>query len=135
MKTLKELLPAVEGMTKKEIAIRLDAWNPLFNYSKEDGMTSYKRYTRNELLITAIKYGVDLLAPREVKTSLLFKEMDKNRIAGFNITWLNGTDDDGEEFSLSCGAGCGSAGIWFNYKGKRYSASIREVIEQLANQL
>lgn len=38
------------GLSKKEIAIILDKSNPLYSFSKETGATSYKRYSKCELL-------------------------------------------------------------------------------------
>ena len=57
--TIKQLLPKVAGITKKEIALQLDKNNKLFNYSAESGLTSYRNYTRNELLETCILFGID----------------------------------------------------------------------------
>lgn len=37
-------------MTRKQIALKLDAYSPLHNFSAETGPTSYKRYTKAELL-------------------------------------------------------------------------------------
>ena len=48
-----------KGITKREIALRLDKSNPLSNYSAETGMTSYHNYTREELLRHCIRFGVD----------------------------------------------------------------------------
>lgn len=62
---LSALLPLVVGTTKKEIASRLDASNPLFQYNVEVGLTSYNHYTRNELLETCIRFGVDPISEYE----------------------------------------------------------------------
>lgn len=72
---LQQLLPLVVGITKKDIALQLDKFSPLFNFSSETGLTSYRNYTRNDLLIICINYRVDPVS-----------DYHKNR-AG--IDWMN----------------------------------------------
>lgn len=52
-----DLKRACVGITKKEIAIQLDS-NPLFNYSVESGLTSYHKYTRDELLKHCVQFNI-----------------------------------------------------------------------------
>lgn len=56
---VKELLPSMVGITKKEIAMQLDAANKLFNYSAETGKTSYHNYTRHQLIETCVRFNID----------------------------------------------------------------------------
>jgi hypothetical protein len=47
-------------MTKQQIAGKLDKANRQFNFSAEQGMTSYKNYTREQLLAIAKLFEVKL---------------------------------------------------------------------------
>lgn len=58
---LEDLLPLIIGITKKELAIALDAKSPLFNYSVESGPTSYKNYSRTDLIEHCVQFGVDMV--------------------------------------------------------------------------
>lgn len=58
-KTLSTLLPRVIGLTKKEIALQLDKNNPLFDFSRESGKSSYRNYSRNQLLEICIQFNID----------------------------------------------------------------------------
>lgn len=69
MSTLNELLPKVIGITKKEIALQLDKSNSLFNYSAESGLTSYRNYTRSELLEHCIKFNVNPISQYHLNRS------------------------------------------------------------------
>jgi len=54
-----ELVKNSKGVTKKEIAIQLDNSDPFFNYSAEEGLTSYKNYSREQLLKTCFQNKVN----------------------------------------------------------------------------
>jgi hypothetical protein len=45
-------------LPKKQIAKILDYYNPHFNFSVERGATSYKRYSKNELLVIATTHEI-----------------------------------------------------------------------------
>lgn len=47
-------------LTKKQIAIALDKANPLFNFSAESGLTSYKNYTLRDLYRIADQHAIRL---------------------------------------------------------------------------
>lgn len=44
--------------------------------------------------------------------------------------WCRGTDPEGRDFVLSCGAGLGSSAIWFTIDGKRYHATAEDLVKE-----
>lgn len=54
-------IKAMQAMTKKQIAQKMDDQVPTFNYSVETGPTSYNNYTRDELLTTCVEFKINLL--------------------------------------------------------------------------
>lgn len=58
METLQSLQAKTIGITKKEIAIQMDKKIQQFNFSAESGLTSYKNYSRNELLEICLKFNL-----------------------------------------------------------------------------
>ena len=59
VKTIDDLLVYAKGVTKKEIAIALDKAIVTFNFSAESGLTSYKNYTKFDLLVNCLAYKID----------------------------------------------------------------------------
>lgn len=56
---LAQLKSTCVGITKAEIAGQLDKNNPLFNFSAEAGLTSYRNYSRDELLLICLENNID----------------------------------------------------------------------------
>jgi hypothetical protein len=64
--SLEQLTEYAKGITKRELAIQLDAYSPVHNFSAERGLTSYKRYSREQLLEICHKLRIN---PRKKETA------------------------------------------------------------------
>lgn len=53
--------------SRLHMAILLDRKFPWFNFSAKTGPTSYKRYTRNEIIRMCVAYGIDIYTPVDLQ--------------------------------------------------------------------
>jgi hypothetical protein len=66
-----------------------------------------------------------------IEIAVEVREVESTIPAGFQSEWFSGEDDDGNEFTVTAGAGWGSYWMTLHYKGRGFVVDGREILRAL----